>query len=479
MADLNFSSINYNGPGQLNFQGINGAGNPIQQNLQPLNWNKLPVPGTAPVNPVASTGTSAASTSKKPYYTERLFAPLPRSAASITDPNSYVGQDSRGEIAYMKLLTSNTSKITAARSKIDSLSKDVTDLVDTPSGYRSFFITDMSSSYNEQMQIHKTFGDGEVVYFFGKQPLVFNFSGLLFDSLTEDWFTKFVNIYSTYLRGTKLAQNYELVNLILPNMRLKGYLTNMSFAQKSGNDVAIPFNFQVMVKEIVPTPTNQSAGNIAKLKWKMLSWAAGKTGVTNFYTPAALQNTGSKTWGVGGYQSPPTGNLSGIFGQAGTSALASATSVGNQIGAFNSQLFSPVYGIISSITNVVASVTGDATKILTAITNPAFGILQSVTNVANQATALVSLVEGSAVSLLAIPGRGIKDLKTMLNSLNGAAGAISNLPEDLSQMTQRLIRSASLSSQSAILKASHNKPQQLQAVLSSGPVYTPANAYTL
>ena len=447
--------------------------------LQPLNWNIIPNKGTPPSTQVPVSSPDNYSSEAPTYTQERLFAVLPRSAANLINPNQYKSSDARGEIAYIKLISSKTLQDLQTRMKEDSLSEDVTSLAQGSTGYRKFFLTDTSCSYNEQMQVHKTFGDGEVVYFFGKQPMVFNFSGILFDSIKEDWFTKFINLYSTFLRGTQLAQNNELVSLILPNMKLKGYIISLSHTQNSVNDSTLPFTFQFFVKELVPTKNPFYDTNLSSFKWKTVDWTAGKGGARPTQTKATLLSNAKTSWGVGGYQTPASGNLSGVFGTTGTNLLTSAQSIGSGIDAFSKQLFNPVYGIISSITQVVANVTGDTTKILTAITNPAFAILQGITNVARQATSLVSMIEGSAASILAIPSRGIKDFQTALNSLKGAAGAISNLPEDLSQMVQRTFNSGHFTAHSAILKSTGRKPPSQRAVLTSGPKYSPAKAYTL
>ncbi|HXP49956.1 MAG TPA: hypothetical protein VN922_08385, partial [Bacteroidia bacterium] len=111
----------------------------------------------------------------------------------------------------------------------------------TYGGYASFLITGLQCMMNEKLQVTETFGDGEVYYYFGREPITINVSGMLIDSVDNDWFTQWLYMYGQVLRGTQVAKRYQLVKLVMPNMTLIGTIASMSFSQDAGRDTDIPF----------------------------------------------------------------------------------------------------------------------------------------------------------------------------------------------------------------------------------------------
>jgi hypothetical protein len=90
-------------------------------------------------------------------------------------------------------------------------------------GYTDFLLTSVSVSFDEKVQVVQTFGDSDVVYYFGKSPVIYSLSGMLIDDIDNGWFTKFIEAYSNIMRGTELARNYELLEITLPNMIIVGF----------------------------------------------------------------------------------------------------------------------------------------------------------------------------------------------------------------------------------------------------------------
>ena len=134
---------------------------------------------------------------------------------------------------------------------------DLIGITNKQRGYDRFLLTDFNVSYSEKTQIMTTFGDNEVVYYFGKNPVIINLSGVLVDSLTNDWFGNFINLYNNFLRGTQLARNFEMLQLVLPNMTIVGSILSLSHQQTSTRDTDIPFSMQFYAKQIMmlPQPT--------------------------------------------------------------------------------------------------------------------------------------------------------------------------------------------------------------------------------
>ena len=205
---------------------------------------------------------------------ERLFTARPRSSPNKATSQSDVWRDSaksRGQHAYIKLLTANASQAASYlqnrgavgdgyASKLSGEGSHVAKMVssDSSSGYDSFIITGISCSLSEKMQVTEVFGDNEVVYYFGRQPIMFNISGVVVDSRDNEWFTDWLSMYSAVMRGSQLAQRNQLLRLVLPNMILTGTISNTSWTQDSSSDVSIPFNFSFLAKRIEPLAVSDS-----------------------------------------------------------------------------------------------------------------------------------------------------------------------------------------------------------------------------
>lgn len=156
----------------------------------------------------------------------------------------------RGKISRLRLL--NVSS--ASKTKGDAFHKKVMDEIggSESRGMTSFFIQAVSYVDNEKHQIMQTFGDDTAVFFFGRAPRMITISGVLIDDVHNNWFYKFLTIYDRYLRGTRLARNFRLINLELPNATMTGVILGMQYDQSSENDTVVRFSFSMLVKNYEP-----------------------------------------------------------------------------------------------------------------------------------------------------------------------------------------------------------------------------------
>ena len=199
---------------------------------------------------------------------ERLFSTRAR-YARLDSTYTADGVDlagGRGDWAYIKLLTSKTQQeeYRKGSTKRDVTYKDLlgagsissalsrTDSVGESSGYDEFLLTGVSCDMNEKVQISEVFGDGEVVYYFGRLPLMFNLRGILIDSVDNNWFVNWIKTYSDFLRGSQAAKNYELIKIVLPNMTITGSIAGFSYNQDSSRDTDIAFSMQFIAKLVEP-----------------------------------------------------------------------------------------------------------------------------------------------------------------------------------------------------------------------------------
>lgn len=408
------------------------------------------------------------------FEKDRLYTILPRSAEFAIKKSQYAGDANRGRIAFIKLLTKRTvTQLTDKKVKtLDT--QDFNELISNPSGYRKFFLTDVQVSYNEKTQITNTFGDGEVTYFFGRQPIIFNLSGILFDAIEQDWFTKMISLYADTLRGTKLAQNYELVELTLPNMILKGSILSLSHQQNSNSDQNIQFSMQFMAKEVRPTKIASSIDSVSSLTNKMVDFTASKQGGK----PSLSKRPTTKAatlWGVGGFQSTTKISSAGTLPSPNSKIAAKI----DETNAFAESLFSPVYGILTTITKVVRETTGSATSFLSSLTTPVNEVLKSISNISDEVVSVANLIEAGIGDIVGVPERMASNFNKTIQHLKNSAGVVSRLPEDLSQIVQRSVRRGKTRSGSAMLSSGNKRIQPKAALLSSGTPYSPRTAYKI
>jgi hypothetical protein len=474
--------------------------------------------------------------------TERLLTIRPRSIVSTNSPNAGepTSSGNRGTRARIRLLSSNPglSKFRIAGDRAFSGSQDGEDLAkkllsqDPNYGFNDFFLTDVSVNIDEKVQIVQTFGDTEVVYYFGKAPVVFNLSGLLFDDMDNQWFTRFINAYSTVLRGTQLAANYEVLEFTLPNMIVVGSVMGMSYQQNSARDTDISFNLRIHAKELRAIPVqvpgyamspNANMINFSKaseflglaqitsMKNKLL--AAGKSvqGIGNA-TDAMANFSGSldehmstadrddaelglaaSTAGKTGKDLFAAGAGAGAafttsavlskgadLAKSAAAGLSSFGSFGSSVGGVAStlaglraSLFSPIYGVLTSITRIVKSVTGDITSIISSFTNPVNSILRDIKGIANQAVGLINLVQNSVNSIINGPLQTLTNIRNTITALRRTVGIIARAPETIASSIRRLAHIGLLNGGAAFLSANGTRKKSKVALLNSGRPYTP------
>jgi hypothetical protein len=420
----------------------------------------------------------------------RLFTSIPRSAAAVTeyyrnsvDPPGYLSD--RGPIASIRWLTAKKD-LSVIASKVNRYAPGGTlqdDLNLLTTSFNHFFLTGSSANYSEKTQIHSTFGDNEIVYFFGRQPVVFDLEGILFDTIVEDWFSKFVTLYWAYLRGTQLARYFELVEITLPNMRIKGSIISLSHAQDSSSDQLVRFRMQFLAKEFVPisipdTDTLEILANMSK--YTPISFEASKLGIKKI---SADKGEKGVKYSAGTKTNKPTYTsvASVVRDSPAASASAAMQNISNSIEAFTSSIFSPVFGIITSIAKVVTVATGTVSAAMKAVTTPISNLLATVRRVDNQVQQLVGLIEKDVADLVSIPTRLMADLNHTLKDLKNTAGMIARMPETIAQTIQRSITSGIQSGHSAkaVLSSGKKRVKSKSAILQSGHKYIPAKSYTL
>lgn len=489
MSSIEFGSIPTSIPGITDTLGDLGASVSVVQSAAQTTYNIDSVISNARSSlAISNAKTNEENTAKNETrgqstdYHKRLRTIRSRSAKHLYNRSGAYTSD-RGPITYMRLLKSpdydiNKLKVQYSSNHIDS---DVDALL-SKSGFTNFFVTGVNVTYAEKTQVMTTFGDNEIIYYFGKQPIAFNITGLLFDSLEDDWFSKFLTLYSSVLRGSQLAKNFGLVELTFPNMVLTGTISQLSTQQDSQRDTDIGFTMQFLAKEVVPLPMQITPSAVENVKTDFISFSADRSGVNSYslasstlgggFMDTAVQNfnkySGAVTSAVDGVKDM----FSGITGGLGDAA----SGVADTLNSFRTNIFSPIFGVISGITKIVKSATGSISSIISSFTNPVNQILRDITSFATKAGSLALLVEHSINDIVSIPNRTVTNVRNTIASLKNASGTITRVPENISDTFRRFNGGGNIPNRSAILSSGRAGTKSKAAVLSSGNPYTPRSS---
>jgi hypothetical protein len=402
------------------------------------------------------------------------------------------GGGDRGERAYIKILTTDTARSlnrndtsshgTSTPTSLGSSNSGVLKDAVTGSGYASFLLTDLNCNLEEKLQVVEVFGDAEVTYYFGRQPIMFNFSGILIDSVDNNWFVEWLEMYAHVLRGTELARNYELVRIVLPNMIIDGTITRMGWSQNSSRDVDIPFQFSFLAKQITPKPVtvpNRPLTNDPVINWSKASGFLTKAGQNSIKLKSLqdkvqdLQNViANPVSSIKDYATSLTSLSSGpthvsesgvsvdgvnTSGGFTTSANSLFSGLNSNLSGVRASLFSPIYGVLSSLTKLIKTAGADVSSVISSFTNPVRNILRDVRNVSNQAIGVVNLVNNTIHSISNQVTGFDREIAYTISSLKNAAGVISASPKTISSSLKELFNSGRLPITSKFIRG--NKPR--------------------
>ena len=117
-------------------------------------------------------------------------------------------------------------------------------------GYLDFLLQRADEPQQEQFQVVDVLSDNYVSYFYGRQPPMFQYSGVLLNTVQDDWRMAFHLMYNKLLRGTKMARHKTVVTLAYDDIFVTGVLVNMQQSLSADMEIAVPFSFTMLVKQI-------------------------------------------------------------------------------------------------------------------------------------------------------------------------------------------------------------------------------------
>ncbi len=394
---------------------------------------------------------------------ERLYTVRPRHMHDKT---------SRGNIATFRIKqqgvafapSSSAAAALAARVRQRLLSDD---------GLAEFLVQSLQVGFNEKSQVIQTFGDAETVYYFGKTPTTLTISGSLLDDLDNDWFTRFVVGYNEFLRGTQLAKNFELVELTTNNATFTGTLMNLQYNQTAANDTHIPFTCTLLIKEFEYHSSYQWGKELGDdieyqgLEGPVQGIGLGDPTLTQEEIQGAILQANNSPFARAGEGTAGFGDDGeATFAPAGTYAKESTTSFNETLG-----------GIADDITKLSESINKFAGTLGEGITdalNPINDIIGSVNDISNAAFSVVTAINTTVDSVLDPITATVNNFTSTSQNLKNLGGAITSLPENLSEKISRFARGGGIANPAFLKSPSANiNSSEALATMKGSNIRTP------
>lgn len=110
----------------------------------------------------------------------------------------------------------------------------------------NFYLTDVTESRQEKMQVIETFGD-HYTFFYGEKPIVLQCSGMLMNTQDFNWKNEWWYNYNNFLRGTKAVEHRSRVFLGFDDVLVEGYIMNCSAQYSKDQPYLAPFSFSILL----------------------------------------------------------------------------------------------------------------------------------------------------------------------------------------------------------------------------------------
>lgn len=114
--------------------------------------------------------------------------------------------------------------------------------------FNNFGVTNVSEAREELVRIAMNFGGNWNAFFFGENPRVFTFQGLLLDSPEYPFYQEFVSAYDKYLSGRKCVINKMKMVLSYDGRIITGYILKLVNELTADQYMMKQFSFTVLVE---------------------------------------------------------------------------------------------------------------------------------------------------------------------------------------------------------------------------------------
>jgi len=140
-------------------------------------------------------------------------------------------------------LTPEADKALASGPPAEGMERDFTAVTQH---YSDFIIQTVEEQRAEKQQIVDTFGD-TYIFFYGEQPRIISFSGVLVNTTDFNWRSQFWHNYDKFLRGTKLVEQNARAYISFDSVVVEGYPLSVNAVDNSENPYLVQFSMQLFV----------------------------------------------------------------------------------------------------------------------------------------------------------------------------------------------------------------------------------------
>lgn len=126
-------------------------------------------------------------------------------------------------------------------------------------GYIDFLLQNVQKAFTEKMQLVETLADDHVAYFFGQSAPMFVYSGTLLNTKQDDQAINMLRIYRDMARGSQLANRRTLISIRYDSYMVSGAMVNLSLGLNAETEMAVPFSFSLLVKQMLLLPNVYSS----------------------------------------------------------------------------------------------------------------------------------------------------------------------------------------------------------------------------
>jgi len=118
------------------------------------------------------------------------------------------------------------------------------------SSYSNFLLQSVNYADEEKSQILETFGEA-YIYFFGRRPRFYQFSGILMNTYDFNWQAEWEANYDRYLRGTRCVESDAQVFLSFDETIVSGYILSFQSSKSSDQPHIASLSFNMFVTSVV------------------------------------------------------------------------------------------------------------------------------------------------------------------------------------------------------------------------------------
>jgi len=148
---------------------------------------------------------------------------------------------------FLKVFNDLGSTVPPPSDPVTLLKREAEDTSKPKSRYwTDWFLTNVSETRQEKIQIVETFGD-TVLHLFGERPRVLQFTGFLMNSQDFNWRAQFWENYDRFFRATKLVEKDARVFIGFDDILVSGYPINATARQSANDPHKIQFSFSFLV----------------------------------------------------------------------------------------------------------------------------------------------------------------------------------------------------------------------------------------